>query len=350
MRKFLTAMIAGLAALGIGIFILKNFSGPKTSVDPVGEYSHGVIFSEYAGSTSTVLYFNDELQQVGETMIPMGSLTSEYTAPWADEENIIIPYCGSVAVKDIKIVKLKPKTGEMSYEKDRRGAVDTVFKDGEKIFYTGNLNAGGYLSTAHFNDSEEILQSAENMMVTNGGRLGDYYYLISMYPGIEEGENGTHLVFYDQDLNRIQEYTKNDFSHRGPSVVKDGKIYYMSSDVDEEDKCIYSVDDNGSFEKIPLKIWAYRIEAFEDGIIINGGDENKGSYVIINSMGEQFYFTEEEKEFMQMKYKDGFLYTLDRGEENPVLRKYKINENSMEKVLEKEIEFTNRQESVTSIF
>lgn len=254
------------------------------------------------------------------------------------------------------MVKIESKTGEIDYFKGPKDVshIDNLFSYKDKIYYSSNLNFSCSLHEMNLTGSEEKAVNMEGTLIGNGGVLEDGLFLIAHSVPIEgvTSKEGTKIVFYDENLEKQKEFYSDEFVHRGPSIVHNNKIYFMSSNSGEEDKCIYFVDSDGNFGKIPLKYLVYRIESTAEGLLLAGGDEKSGSYILIKDNGELLYYGMKEEGLLQMKWIDNCLYTLDRLENSrkAVLRKYKLEKDEMKIIQEKEIDHRSTTENIRSIF
>ena len=321
----------------------------------VSEFAVGCVSTDTQGNHSTLYFFDDNLELIDKKKINVGSLSSEYSVPLRKGQEIYIPNTGEREREGISMVYFNGKTGEAKYYQDSEGfgMMDTIFNDKEKIYYTTNLNFDCAIYELNFSGEKENSASINNTLIGNGGVLGNEIFLIthSIASGDQE-EDGTRIVFYNEGLEKLREYNTEEFVHRGPSIVYDDKIYFMSSNAGEEDNCIYSVDRNGNFEKIPLPYLVYRIEPISEGILIAGGDENQGGYILLKKDGEKIIFNMKETSLLQMKWHKNHLFTLDRDEskDETVIRKYNLRNNEMNLVAEKIVEISSKRQFARSIF
>lgn len=344
--------------LAVALFTAYRFYNNRLSknIGAVSEYAIGAVSTNISNNNSTLLFFNEVLDLTDKKKIHIGSLSSEYSVPLRDEEGVYIPNTGETNKEDISMVHFDPKTGDVSYYKDPKeiGMIDTLFKTEDKMYNTSNINNGCSLTEMSFNGSEEKVVSIENALIGNGGKLGEELFLITHSTPVEGGTNkdGTAIVFYNDNLEKQREFHTDKFVHRGPSVVYNDKIYFMSSNQEAEDKRIFSVNSQGDFEEISLKYWIYRLEPTSQGLLLAGGDEKAGAFILLNNNGEQLHYRMEENYLVQMKWQDDYLYTLDRAEvgELLVLRKYEIESDEMKLLQKKEIEYNNMSEVIRSIF
>lgn len=344
--------------LAVVLFTAYRFYNNRLSknIGAVSEYAIGAVSSSISKSNSNLLFFNEDLDLTDKKEIHIGSLSSEYSVPLRDDEGVYIPNTGETNKEDISMVHFDPKTGDVNYYKDPKeiGMIDTLFKTEDKMYNTSNINNGCSLTEMSFNGSEEKVVSIENALIGNGGKLGEELFLITHSTPVEGGTNkdGTAIVFYNDNLEKLREFHTDKFVHRGPSVVYNDKIYFMSSNQEAEDKRIFSVNSRGDFEEIPLKCWIYRIEPTSQGLLLAGEDEKAGAFILLNEKGEQLHYRMEEDYLVQMKWQDDYLYTLDSLEngERFILRKYEFESDEMKVVREKEIEFKASGEIIRSLF
>ncbi len=326
------------------------------NIGAVPVYAVGAVSTNTQGRNSTVLFFDENLDLIDKKEMNIGSLSSEYSVPFRNEERVYIPTTGEVKNDDIIMVDIETKSGDVKYYKDPKeiGVIDTLFQSGDKMYYTSNINSGCSLREMNFNGGEEKSADIMNTLIGNGGRLGEELFLIAHSTPADGGpaKDGTTIVFYNDNLEKQREFYTDKFVHRGPSIVHNDKVYFMSSNAEEEDKRIFSVDSQGNFEEIPLNCWVYRIESTPEGLLAAGGDEKSGSFILIKKDGEQIHYGMKEESLLQMKWQGEFLYTLDRVEEGDksILRKYELEKNEMKLVQEKEIEFNAPKEIIRSIF
>lgn len=341
----------GILLVALGAFFFLKQNKQTESVQRIDSYTLGTVITKN-DNTTEIKYLDDNLEEVQAVGLNLSTLTNDYIATLKEEKEIWLPYSGSPQKEKTVLAHIDNATGKVDYVKDDVGTIDTVCSDGKNVYYSSNYNGGGYIQKV--GEKNQKSEKIENALVTNCGILKDEVFLITHTANLEDNnsKDGTKVVFYDKDLKPLREYSTEEFIHRGPSVVYQDKIYFMSSNIEKEDQCIYSVTRDGVFEKIALPFLAYRIEKTPEGILVNGGDDKVGSYILIKENGEQVSFPEQEKSFIQMKWIDGFLYTFDDNQQegNPVIRKYSLKNDKMELILEKTVDIDKKGERVLSIF